>query len=118
MHENIDLNPLLPDTPDPADFPVESPESRAAARRKLRTCKHILKYYVRPDGKECEPIAAVILGGGLPDARYERLEGESINRFKERVYQDLPAGAPLRCVRLIPRDTAKPKPMEPDPFAN
>jgi len=105
MHENIDPRPILPDTPDPGDFPLGSPESRAAARRKLGTCKHVVKYYVGSDGKECEPIAAVIRGGGLPDATYERREGESVNRFKNRVYRDLPAVGPLRCVRLIPPDT-------------
>jgi hypothetical protein len=115
MLENKQNDPSSGDTPSPSDFPLGSPESRAAARRKLGTCEHVVKYYVGQDGKECEPIAATIMGGGLPDARYERLEGESVNAFKNRVYRDLPAGAPLRCVRMIPADNP---PKRQDPFTN
>jgi hypothetical protein len=111
MFENKQNDASPGDTPSPDDFPLNSPESRAAARMQLRKCEHVVKYYVGPGAEECEPIAALILGGGLPDARYERREGESVNAFKRRVYADLPAVGPLRCVRLIPRETP-PKPRE------
>jgi hypothetical protein len=113
--ENPKKGPSSDDTLSPADFPLNSPESRAAARLQLRKSEHVVKYYVGTDGTECEPIAATIGGGGLPELRYERREGETVNAFKRRVYRDLPAGSPLRCVRLIPREDHPPKPREPLP---
>jgi hypothetical protein len=97
------------DTLSPADFPIGSPESRAAARLQLRRCEHALTYYVEsgPDWKptECNPIGAKITGGGLPDLSYLRREGETVNAFKRRVFADLPAGGPMRFVHMIPDDT-------------
>jgi hypothetical protein len=105
--ENPQNDPSSGDTDlSPADFPLGSPESRAAARRMLRTVEHVEVSYWEsgPDGpRECDPISARVDGGGLPELSYQRREGETVNAFKSRVYEDLPATTPMRFVTFIPK---------------
>jgi hypothetical protein len=106
MVENNENDPVSGDTLSPADFPLNSPESRAAARRRLRVVEHVVTTYWEssPDGpRECDPISARVDGGGLPELSYQRRDGETVNAFKSRVYEDLPATTPMRFVSFLPR---------------
>jgi hypothetical protein len=107
MVENNEKDNGSGDTLSPADFPLASPESRAAARFRLREIPHVVTTYVEssPDGTpvECDPVSAKIGGGGLPELIYERGERETVAEFKSRVYDDLPVGEPLRLVSFLPR---------------
>ncbi len=107
----------LPDTPSLAEFPIGSPESRAAARRLLEagSIRHIKSFYVEAgerdsEGRmigpprECDPVRAKVEGGGLPDAIYTRLESETAAQFEARVWDDLPVAGPRRVVSMYPRD--------------
>lgn len=106
MADNSEGAPGLPDTPDPGNFPIGSPESRAAARLLLRKVNAVKCYFVRrgPDGpEECDPGSATVRGGDLPDLTYERREGETAKEFEKRIWDDLPAAGPLRVVTMHPR---------------
>ena len=114
MPENQEKDHGSGDTLSPADFPLQSPLSRAAARLLLRSIPHVEVHYVDTaardsDGTaigpllECDPWRAKVQGGGLPELSYERGAEESKEAFKKRVYDDLPVGEPLRVVTMIPR---------------
>ena len=108
MLEKSEHEPDLPDTPDPSNFPLGSPESRAATRFLLEAGTHIKCCYIEPgpDGSpiECVPVRAKMEGGGLPDAEYVRLQGETAEAFEARVWSDLPIAAPLRVVSFFLAD--------------
>lgn len=114
MVENTERDPELPDTPDPSHFPIGSAESRAAMRLVLESggTPHIESYFVEPGEvseyfpsgapKRCESVRAEVRGGDLPDANYERREGETSAVFEKRVWDDLPALGQMRVVTFFP----------------
>lgn len=96
--------PSLPDTdlPLPGDFPLGSPQSRAAARTRLENwagdvAPNLSLIYYEPgerdfDGTLGAPVRtdsnhAIVFGGGKPDVHVTRLAGESLAGFEVRATQ-------------------------------
>jgi hypothetical protein len=54
----------------------------------------------------CDSREAVARGGGLPEKKYERLPGESLDEFQTRVRDDQPAtGLPRMVIFFAPEDS-------------
>ena len=108
MSENIDPKAGLRDTPSPSEFPIGSPESRAAARLFLeRGAARILKWYcveapeldadespIKGPIRECEPASATLCGFPLPPVEFVRAENETAAEFEKRVYDSVPVAGP------------------------
>jgi hypothetical protein len=97
----------LRDTPNPADFPIGSPESRAAARRFLHSgSARIIKAYCveaserDADGgaigppRECDPMGATLKGFNAPHMEYRRGDDETAAEFESRVFDSVPVAGP------------------------
>lgn len=88
-----------PNNPHPADFPIGSLASRAAARARLESFMPIIKvihFEIDPNGtpppglascpRECDSVEALIEGGGLASrVGVGREPGESLQEFQDRV---------------------------------
>lgn len=97
-----------PDTLNPADFPIGSPESRAAARRFLQSgATKILKWYfvkglesdendniIRGPVRECECDRVTLSGFEAPTVEFVRAENETAEEFENRVYAAVPVAGP------------------------
>jgi hypothetical protein len=106
MNENNQPEEGLPDTNSLSEFPIGSPESRAAARRFLQSgSARILKYYsvtaARDDeGRvigpvhECEPGSATLKGFLAPTVEFTRADNETHAEFEKRVFDNVPVAGP------------------------
>lgn len=100
----------LDTTPLPTDFPLGSIESRAAARAVMSAMSlrgelippTLITVYVGPNGEPCDFWRADVDG-----EIFDRLEGESIPQFKERIMDSFPIGLPRSIMPILPDDEAK-----------
>jgi hypothetical protein len=105
-----------PDTPSPGEFPLQSPESRAAARRLVESggTPHIDSHLVKcgeksekfPSGApvRVESVRAVVSCFEKENVTYTLLAGETSEAFERRVWNDLPVAGPLHVVTFSPAD--------------
>lgn len=118
----------LPDTVLPGDFPIGSPESRAAARamaERFPSLPDIISVYVEPlvdaegkhiyGGQRSDSVSASVDYGGTR-TNYDRNPGETLEDFENRVLASHPRGSFPRIVTLWPIEFTEPGDLKPETF--
>jgi hypothetical protein len=111
---NFQKSPANPSGTDlnPGDFPIGSPESRAAARAMIGPREIMIIVFMKPNG---------VYGGELCDSdhctlggkEYFRLPNESMDQFQDRVIDLQPSYADILLV-MHPTEAAQPRQHDPE----